>query len=160
MAAPIGNRFWELRSSHGRKLKFENSEDLWNAACEYFEWVEQNPLYDIQPFAYQGEVKQEKIPKIRAMTITGLCIFLDIAQPTWLDYKSKQDFSMICCKIEDIIRTQKFEGAAAGLLNHAIIARDLGLRDSVDSEINTKFTVEITESNTPPLVDNEDDIQD
>ncbi len=44
MAAPIGNRFWEQRSSHGRKPIFEDPEQLWEAACEYFEWVTDNPL--------------------------------------------------------------------------------------------------------------------
>ena len=34
--------------------------------------------------------------------------------------------------IEKIIYRQKFEGAAAGLLNANIIARDLGLRDKQD----------------------------
>lgn len=44
MAAPKGNRFWEARSSHGRNPKFESPEALWAACCEYFEWVEANPL--------------------------------------------------------------------------------------------------------------------
>ncbi|MDC9826565.1 terminase small subunit, partial [Devosia sp. ZB163] len=32
-------------------------------------------------------------------------------------------------RVDEIIRAQKFEGAAAGLLNPNIIARDLGLAD-------------------------------
>ena len=35
----------------------------------------------------------------------------------------------MCSQVEDIIRTQKFEGASAELLNVSIIARDLGLAD-------------------------------
>jgi hypothetical protein len=35
--------------------------------------------------------------------------------------------------VEEIIRTQKFEGASADLLNPNIIARDLGLADKQDN---------------------------
>lgn len=49
MAAPKGNRFWEARSSHGRNPKFESPEALWAACCEYFEWVEANPLPEAAP---------------------------------------------------------------------------------------------------------------
>ena len=59
----------------------------------------------------------------------GLCIFLDISQETWFDYSKKKDFSDVTKKIDKIIRTQKFEGASADLLNANIIARDLGLAE-------------------------------
>jgi hypothetical protein len=134
MAAPKGNRFWEARSSHGRNPKFESPEALWEACCEYFEWVEANPLWEMKAFAYQGEVTQEPIAKMRAMTITGLCIFLDIDRSTWLAYKVKEDFSIITTRAEEIIYDQKFSGAAADLLNANIIARDLGLKEQSQVE--------------------------
>lgn len=129
MAAPIGNQFWQMRSSHGRKPIFADPEVLWAACCEYFEWVEANPLKEAQAFAYQGDVKLQELPKMRAMTIGGLCIFLDIDRTTWPEYAKKDGFSQIVSRAEEVIRTQKFEGASAGLLNPNIIARDLGLAD-------------------------------
>jgi hypothetical protein len=66
---------------------------------------------------------------MRAMTIAGLCIFLDIDQTTWRDYGTKKDFSRVVTRAEEVIRSQKFAGAAADLLNANIIARDLGLTD-------------------------------
>lgn len=129
MAAPKGNRFWEARSSHGRKPIFETPDDLWKACLEYFEWVEENPLYEMRPFAFQGIVTQEPVPKMRAMTIMGLCNFLDIAHPTWEDYRRKEGFSATASRVDNIIRQQKFEGASADMLNPSIIARDLGLAD-------------------------------
>lgn len=134
MAAPKGNRFWEARSSHGRNPKFESPEALWTACCEYFEWVEANPLWEMKAFAYQGEVTQEPIAKMRAMTISGLCIFLDIARSTWLTFKSMEGFSNITTRAEEIIYDQKFSGAAADLLNANIIARDLGLKEQSQVE--------------------------
>ncbi|MBN9550885.1 MAG: DNA-packaging protein [Alphaproteobacteria bacterium] len=132
MSAPLGNRFWEARSSHGRAPIFATPDDLFAACCEYFEWVEANPLYEAKAFAYQGDVTIKEIPKMRAMTIMGLCIFLDIARRTWDGYRERQDFMPVTTRVEDIIRSQKFEGAAAELLNANIIARDLGLADKTE----------------------------
>lgn len=129
MSAPKGNQFWKARSSHGRSPIFAAPEDLWTAATEYFEWVEANPLWEAKPFAFQGTVTVENLAKMRAMTITGLCIFLDISMPAWADYRTREGFSSVVTRVEEIIRTQKFEGASADLLNANIIARDLGLAD-------------------------------
>lgn len=129
MAAPIGNQFWKARSKHGRDKLFASPEALWEACCEYFEWVDANPLYEIKPFAYQGVVVQEQVPKMRAMTIDGICLFLDIAVSTWYEWRGKDDFSEVVKRAESVIRSQKFAGAAADLLNANIIARDLGLAD-------------------------------
>src|SRR5579863_2825097 len=129
MAAPVGNRFWEVRSSHGRKPIFATSADLWKAACEYFEWVESNPLWEAKGFAYQGCVTIEKFPKMRAMTVSGLCLFLDISFQAWTEYRTREGFGEIVAQIDATIRDQKFAGAAADLLNANIIARDLGLSE-------------------------------
>lgn len=129
MAAPKGNRFWEARSSHGRNPIFSAPEQIWTAACEYFEWVEDNPLWEDKVTSFQGVNTHEPIAKMRAMTIDGLCVFLDIARRTWDEYRAKEDFSPVVTRVESVIRSQKFAGAAADLLNANIIARDLGLAD-------------------------------
>ena len=134
MAAPKNNQFWKARSKHGRDKIFKTPEDLWNAAEEYFQWIEDNPLKEGKIFQYQGEIVNGSITKMRAMTITGLCRFLHITFPTWEEYKKLDDFSYITHEIEEVIRDQKFSGAAADLLNANIIARDLGLRDGVDNK--------------------------
>lgn len=127
MAAPVGNQFWMLRSSHGRKPIFADPEQLWAAACEYFEWTDANPLYEDRLVTFQGVATHEPVAKMRAMTIGGLCIFLDISIQAWSEYKQRLGFGEITTRVEDIIRNQKFTGAAADLLNPNIIARDLGL---------------------------------
>lgn len=136
MAAPVGNQFWKARSSHGRAPIFATPDVLWNACEQYFQWVEENPLWEAKPFAFQGVVTVENLPKMRAMTISGLCIFLDIDKTTWFEYAKNKDFSHITSRVEEIIRTQKFEGASADQLNANIIARDLGLVDK--SELTGK----------------------
>lgn len=133
MAAPKGNKFWEARSSHGANPRFEHPNDLWDACLEYFEWVERTPLLEAKVVTSGGKAKVMSLPKMRAMTITGLCVFLDVVDSTWRDWKAnREDLSAIIARVEQIIRTQKFEGAAADLLNPSIIARELGLADKAE----------------------------
>ncbi len=132
MAAPKGNRFWLARSSHGRKPIFASPEDLEAACLEYFEWAEENPLWEDRLVTFQGQVKHEPVAKMRAMTLDGLCLFLDIDRTTWRRYADQEGFSTVAHAIEMAIRQQKFAGAAADLLNANIIARDLGLADKAE----------------------------
>jgi len=129
MAAPKGNEFWKARSSHGRNPIFASPQDLWGACEQYFQWVEENPLWEAKAFAFQGVVTVESIPKMRAMTINALCLFLDIDKSTWDAYRGREGFSGVTTRVDETIPSQKFEGASADLLNANIIARDLGLAD-------------------------------
>ena len=139
-----GNKFWLARSSHGRNPIFSNPEQLRNACYEYFEWVENNPLYEEKIFHAQGVITKDTVAKIRAMTISGLCIFLDIDRTTWENYRNNQDFFRITKEVEEIIYNQKFTGAAADLLNSNIIARELGLADKQQNEIKITDVKELT----------------
>ena len=137
MAAPKGNKFWLARATQGRDKIFSTPSDLWQACLEYFEWVDDNPLYESKLTSYQGVNKIEPVEKMRAMTIDGLCLFLDIDVKTWSNYKTKngyEDFFPVITQAEQVIRSQKFAGAAADLLNANIIARDLGLADKTNNE--------------------------
>lgn len=140
MAAPKGNRFWEARAKHGRDKIFKTPEAMWEAACEYFAWVEDNPLIEVKSYQFQGEPFQDKIPKMRAMTIEGFCLFCGANRKYLFQFESEidttteegQGFSNVINEIKEIIRLQKFTGAAADLLNANIISRDLGLADKTD----------------------------
>ena len=135
MAAPEGNQYWKLRSKHGANRKFTNPEDLWEKACEYFQWVEDNPLLEEKAFAYEGVISKDSITKMRAMTIDGLTFYLGITHETWLAWRKRKDLSLVVSEIDRVIRDQKFSGAAAGLLNSNIIARDLGLRERTETDL-------------------------
>jgi hypothetical protein len=134
MSAPKNNQFWKMRSKHGRDKLFVTPKLLWDAACEYFQWCEDNPLYEMKGFAFQGVVTKEKFPKMRAMTLSGLCFYLNCNEAYFRTFKAQlpkdeQDFNTVITDIEKTIYRQKFEGAAADLLNANIIARDLGLKE-------------------------------
>lgn len=149
MAAPKGNKFWKVRSSHGRDKIFATPEIMWNAACEYFEWVENNPLMETKSYSFQGQPFQDEVPKMRAMTMEGLCLFLHVNTRYFaqfegsldLDTKEGKDFSTIISEIKETMKNQKFIGAAADLLNANIISRDLGLADKKDINVTEKPNV-------------------
>jgi DNA-packaging protein gp3 len=111
---------------------FKTPDDLWKAANEYFEWVQANPLSEEKVFCYQGNITKTKVTKMQAMTVAGLCMFLDITDTTWENYCKRQDFLAVTSRIKAAIRHQKFVGASADLLNANIIARDLGLADKTE----------------------------
>lgn len=134
MAAPQGNQFWRLRASHGRDKLFASADALWESCCEYFDEVEQNPLQEDSVSFYQGIPNHDNVAKMRAMTLDGLTVFLDIDMETWRRWRADNDFCGVVSRVERIIRDQKFTGAAAGLLNPNIIARDLGLRDVAEHQ--------------------------
>jgi len=135
MAAPEGNKFWQMRSKHGRNKLFETPQILWESVCEYFEWCDNNPISAQQNM---GTKNVNRVEFIRPFTKDGLCIFLDIDDQTFNNYRDGKDegFLEVCRKIERIIRTQKFEGAAVGIFNANIIARDLGLKDNTEGNLN------------------------
>lgn len=139
MAAPKGNKFWKLRNKHGRDKLFESPELLWEAACEYFQWCDDNPLYKSEPFAYQGVVVLKEVPLMRAMTLSQLCFYLSCDESYFRVFKStatenNKDFLTVIHDIEQTIYNQKFQGASASLLNANIIARDLGLKETTATE--------------------------
>ena len=144
LAPEKGNKYWMFRNKHGRNHKY-TPEGLWEEFVEYAQWLELNPLCEAvlvpRGIKTKDENGQEKIihktamPKMRAMTLTGFCIYADIDTTIYESYRKVKDFRSITTRIDNIVRTQKFEGAAAGMLNPNIIARDLGLVDKKEQTI-------------------------
>lgn len=134
-----GNQFWKLRSKHGRDKLFETPELLWEAASEYFEstdsrkWVKKDW---VGKDAFEVERETET-----PYTLSGMCLYFDCSREWWNKFKNSErpEFLQVITRIENIIFTQKFEGAAVGAFNANIIARDLGLSDK--SELSGAVTV-------------------
>ena len=138
------DRWWESKAKGTETRKtnygptpmavFADANDLWLAACDYFEWVTGRPQYEARPFQYKGMTLLQDVPKLRPFTIKGLLLFLDISNYTWDRYRNKEgiEFQQVIEKIENVIYIQKFEGASVDLFNPNIIARDLGLRDATE----------------------------
>jgi len=143
MAAPKGNQFWKLADPEcfGRPSIFQTPEDLWKSAKEYFLECDENPIevseITTTDKGIYSKIKQHKVP----YTWEGLYVFLGISN---LDrYKEKKDFVGIISHIGNIIRNQKFTGAAAGIFNANIIARDLGLSEKTDTTLKGEVNIPV-----------------
>lgn len=160
MGAPIGNKFWELRSKHGVDALFSDASAMWEAACEYFTNIQENPFMAVeqkkgnQTVKIYGKTKDEEygemestveLPRMRPFTIHGLCIYLGVNTKYFNDFydrrskkddQESKDFTEVITRIRETIYAQKFEGAAAGFFNANIISRDLGLADKKEVQRN------------------------
>lgn len=135
-----GNEYYRLRINVGAPRIFGNPEEFAEAINSYFEFVENNPLKEGQLMKAkinrdEEEVKVYKLSKLRAMSLQGLCSFLGINTDTFYEYEKKAGFTAIATHARQIMFAQKFEGAAAGLLNSSIIARELGLVDKTEQKV-------------------------
>jgi len=134
-------KYWLRRKRHGTPKKIETSNELWELACDYFQQCEDNPWIKKDFRGNQAtEVEYElTVP----FTWSGLEAY--VFEKTGLvrldDYKSNKggrynDFADIVHAIGVIISTQKFTGAVVGEFNANIIARDLGLSEKKEIEVN------------------------
>ena len=104
MAAPKGNKFWMLRSKHGRDKLFATPELLWEAACEYFQWCDENPWTTRKAtqktvpvkvvkdkeivIENQQQTQQEVTPTSRPYSLMGMCVYLGASTNWWNEFRS------------------------------------------------------------------------
>lgn len=159
-----GNAAWKARSKHGRDKIFSTPGLLWDAACEYFQWNDENPMYEHEWKVVDKELTAVSNPKMRPYTLIGLCLFCGVATPYFRKFRAQLDskeeelkampltpdvklklqevadyWTVIHC-IEETIYKQKFEGASSGFFNANIISRDLGLADKKQIEGNINLS--------------------
>ena len=125
-----------------KQFKFDNPFALWQACWEYLVWVDDNPLLSEQINVYKGKAISTPVRKKRPATLEGLLLYIGISRTAWENFKDHVAFEECCERAELAIYVQKYEGAASGLLNPQIIARDLGLKDV--REVNTNVSGELT----------------
>lgn len=133
-----GNDFWKRRSSHGRKPKFANADDLLDAVCQYFDDTVATPI-EVPVHKSVGGVMEWVIEcRPRPFTKEKMCLFIDVGLSTWDGWRNpngehfREDLSGVIQYAEQTCRSQAFDLAAAGLVNANIISRYLGLADKHD----------------------------
>lgn len=133
---------WRAKCGVGRQSIIDSPESLWAAAVEYFNWCDENPLYEMDWKKDGGRLVQVKSPKKRPYTHSGLSVYMGVSVGYIRGIKHKRKdadkFASVIQKIDEAIKVQKFDGAASGFFNATIIARDLGLREQVDNNISDK----------------------
>jgi hypothetical protein len=123
-----GNRAWKARRPAGPAPKFADGEALWKACVKYFEWVEDNPLYEMQLVKWKGRSTQVPVPRPRPMTKGGLCLFLHVQRSSWNAWKrDRPDLASTIERVESVIWDWQFTHAAAGLLDAGMVIRQLAI---------------------------------
>lgn len=132
MAKEQDNRLWR-RYQSGKKITrppdYSDPNVLLHACIRYFEWNEENPLEVTKLMVVNNRLRHPKVKKPRPMTIQAMCAFLGISRRAWQMWRDREDLAPVIEKVEQIIFSQKFEWAAVGMFNSALIARELGLAD-------------------------------
>jgi hypothetical protein len=142
MAATVGNKWWMLRAKHGRDKLFATPDLLWQSALEYFnhtdsrKWVKKDW---VGKDAHEVERETET-----PYTLSGLWLYIDCSKGFWWNFKEtlkvkedkeSKDFIDVITRIENIIYTQKIEGAAVGAFNANIVSMELGLKQQTESTV-------------------------
>jgi hypothetical protein len=159
-----GNAAWKARSTHGKEKIFSTPGLLWEAACEYFQWVDDNPLYEHEWKVVDKELTAVSNPKMRPYTLIGLCLYLVVNTAYFRTFRAQMDkkqdeleageqtaqvklqlqqiadYNTVIHCIEETIYKHKFEGASSGFFNANIISRDLGLADKKQIEGNINLS--------------------
>jgi hypothetical protein len=144
MGATKGNQFWKLADPDkiGRPRIFDTPKDLWNCAVEYFTECDKNPIVvEETTTTAKGKFRKKTKHKV-PYTWEGLYIFIEVCN---LDhYKKNKEFSGILTHIGNIIRNQKYTGAAVGIFNANLIARDIGLKEKTENKNENTHNFNIT----------------
>ena len=114
-----------------RSITYISGDELLNAAYEYFQWSDNNPIKEeIVNFSAKELVHvKDYTNKKRPYTFNGLCSYIGLCTSSWYSYKRDKRFKKSCEIIEKIIWDDKYQGAAVGIYNSNLIARDLGLAE-------------------------------
>ena len=129
-----GEPLWKRIPDFSNPPIFENPRDLLDRCVAYFQWVLDNPLYDHQPKVVDKTLEVIEVPRMRPMSGIALSLHAGFASGSWMVWRrDRPDLLPVILWAEDIIRTQKFEGAVGGFMNANLIARDLGLSEKVES---------------------------
>ena len=130
MAAPKGNKFWMLRSKHGRDKLFSTPELLWEAACEYFQWCDENPWTTRKSIQKnipvrvkkgkrvitenQQQTEQQVSPVSRPYSLMGFCIYVGASTRWWSSFrddcisKNEEDFLLYNLRLRHNQATSRF----------------------------------------------------
>jgi hypothetical protein len=129
----------------GSKKYFETPELLLKGAIDYFNWSKDHPLYESRLASRNGKPVVIKMKKLRALTLKGLCSYLGTNSEYFKTFRNHGKagaridydlFEPVIQFVEQTIYNQKFEAAAADLLNANIISRDLGLADKSEIDLS------------------------
>jgi hypothetical protein len=128
----------------GRPKKY-NEDTFWEAACDYFQWCDDNPIM-VTDYVRRGPKAGQvvELQRVRPYTIEGLCVFLKICRQTLENYGKDPELLDIISCARNVIWSQQFTGVAVGAFSCKIVARKLGLKNKRETQIIFNDKIEKT----------------
>lgn len=127
--------YWAKRAktSRGRAKYLNSPEQLWKLACEYFEYVDSTPVNTkevLRGGERAGDIVESTVD--RPYTWYGLADFLWAKGVISIlkDYRTNREgrydeYVPVITRVSEIIREQKYSGAAVGTFKEGLIIKDL-----------------------------------
>ena len=122
-------QFWRTSPEKGPTPKFATPEALREAAVQAFQHYEDHPHREEVLFHHKGQVVRTFKRVMRPYTFRGVALRMGTTTATLTNYRPVPGYSEVLDWMEEVIYTQKFEGAAGNMMNANFLARDLGLAD-------------------------------
>ena len=148
----IGSEHWQVVSL-GLGSVSETPEELWENACKYFMWCDENPL-KIKKKLTAGKKAgdTETIEYPRPYTTKGLCLHCGIMEDYISDLRCMKDkeslYYIVISKILYIIYVQNMELATVGVFNPIFTAKVLNM----DKEETGRSVIEVSIVNGLPTL--------
>lgn len=150
---------WEIIAGGGQTAS-NTPKELWDNACKYFKWCDENPL-PIKRLVTAGKLAGQKIgdDKIRPYSVKALCLHCGIdewyLQEIRTSKQTDSDFYIVVSKILYIIYVQNYEMAVVGEYNAIFTAKILNIDKT---ELPTKaITVNVIQG-LPTLSESESEV--
>lgn len=150
MAAPVRNKFWMYRKTHGAPIKYnaEQLTQMWNdflVACEETKSYQQEV---IKSGFMAGKTVDREVAK--PLTMKGFSVFTGISEKTLISYCSEEnhkidkDLFQIATHIRESIDDYIDSGCLNGTLVSAYGAKLRGLKDIQQVEQTNPEQINIT----------------
>lgn len=102
-------------------------ETVFNLAVKYFSWAEDQAIKAIETASFQGVVTENLVHKPRVFTLNGLCLYCGVTASSIQSWRASPGFSEVMEFIDSVIREQKYQLAASGIVNPGMISKELGI---------------------------------
>jgi len=158
MSRLVGNKFWKLRTKHGKDKIFGDAAVLMEEAYKYFDWCDRHPWEKTELVKYQGYASEAEVPLGRPYTMDGLTYYLGVSGSYFRSAKGNLKDKIERSKatpeevelletielIEQVVRTQNIEGAAVGVFSPNLVARLHNIAENVNNNNTGDAVVRVT----------------
>lgn len=119
---------------------FATPDELWDAACEYFDWCVDTPIeYELEIGKNTGQFV--KLKKPRPFNMRGFHGLAEISPKMWKRLQEDPEFEEVLYRIENVIYTQIYDGGMTGIYDSGMSSKSLGLTDKREITADVNATV-------------------